>query len=81
MACGTPVVTTDSMGCREYAVHEHNALVVPVGDPEAVAQAIVTLLTNSGLAEQLARNGLETARHFDFAHVVTRFEEGLTALG
>jgi len=32
MACGTPVVTTDSLGVREYAKHEYNALIVPPKD-------------------------------------------------
>ena len=33
LACGVPLVTTDNGGCREYAVHEETALMVPPGTP------------------------------------------------
>ena len=35
LACGTPLVTTDNGGCRDYAIDQETALVVPARDPDA----------------------------------------------
>jgi glycosyltransferase involved in cell wall biosynthesis/GT2 family glycosyltransferase len=59
LACGVPLVTTDNGGCREYAVHQQTALVVPPRDAEAMADAIQRLLVDDQLAKQLSENGLD----------------------
>ena len=64
MACGTPVAMTDSGGSREYARDGVNALVVPPGDPAALADAVERLLLDRELRERLVKAGLETARRF-----------------
>jgi colanic acid/amylovoran biosynthesis glycosyltransferase len=43
MACGLPVVTTDSGGMREAVTDGLEGFVVPVRDPDAMAHALVTL--------------------------------------
>jgi len=45
-ACGRPLIASDVPGCREIARHNVNALLIPPDDPEALAHAIVTLMTN-----------------------------------
>jgi glycosyltransferase involved in cell wall biosynthesis len=42
-ACGRPLVATDVPGCRAIARAESNAILVPVGSVEALAQAIERL--------------------------------------
>jgi mannose/cellobiose epimerase-like protein (N-acyl-D-glucosamine 2-epimerase family)/glycosyltransferase involved in cell wall biosynthesis len=42
-ACGRPLIATDVPGCREIARRDYNALLVPLGDVEALAQAIERL--------------------------------------
>ena len=37
IACGTPLVTADTPAARELLAHEDNALLVPSGNPEALA--------------------------------------------
>ncbi len=64
MACGTPVAMTDSGGSREYARDGENALVVPPGDPEALADAVERLLRDEGLRKRLVKAGFETAKRF-----------------
>jgi GT2 family glycosyltransferase len=59
LACGTPLVTTDNGGCREYAIDGETALVVPPRDVEAMATAIERLLDDETLAKQLSTNGLD----------------------
>ena len=38
LACGTPLVTADTPGARELLVDGESALLVPPGDPEALAE-------------------------------------------
>jgi GT2 family glycosyltransferase len=67
LACGTPLVTTDNGGCREYAIDEETALVVPPRDAPAMATAIRRLLDDEKLATRLSANGLDLVdRDFDW---------------
>ncbi len=53
LACGTPVVTADTPAARELLRDGESALLVPPGDPEALADAIRRVtpeLGASGLA-------------------------------
>jgi glycosyltransferase involved in cell wall biosynthesis len=77
MACGTPVVLTDSEGVRDYARHEENCLVVPPRAPEALAAAMLRVLDEPALARRLAQNGPPTARRYDWKWMADRMEEAL----
>jgi glycosyltransferase involved in cell wall biosynthesis len=52
-ACGLPIVTTDSQGCREVVTHEVNGLLIPVKDSEALASAIQRLHEDATLRRTL----------------------------
>ena len=52
-ACGLPIVTTDSQGCREVVTHEVNGLLIPVKDSEALANAIQRLHEDATLRRTL----------------------------
>lgn len=75
MACGVPVVTTDSKGMRGYAIDGRTALVVPPQNPERLAEAIIRLLENDSLRSGIARAGLEKAQEFSWEKSVDRLEE------
>ncbi len=77
MACGAPVVLTDSGGVREYAEQAVNCLIVPPRSPELLAQAMLRVLTEPGLADQLSRNGAHTAQQYQWPAAVARFEQAL----
>ncbi|MFI0940819.1 glycosyltransferase [Streptomyces sp. NPDC021020] len=69
MACGRPVVTTDVSGARE-ALHPRDVgdCVVPVGDPAALAAALLRLLANRPLRTAASLRALAHARaHHDAA--------------
>lgn len=68
MACGTPVVTTDLPGIREYATDRENALLVQPGDTERLAERLSTLLSDSDLRDRLGASGRETARAYSWKH-------------
>ena len=52
-ACARPIVATDIPGCREVAIAGVNALLVPVRDAAALADAIGRLARDEGLRRQL----------------------------
>jgi glycosyltransferase involved in cell wall biosynthesis len=62
LACGVPLVTGDTPGARELLVDGESALLVPPGDPGALADALQRLASDSGLAGRLAEHGLATYR-------------------
>src|SRR3954469_23930819 len=81
LACGTPLVTTDNGGCREYAVDGETALVVPPRDARAMADAVRRLLDDDALAARFVANGLDVvARDFDWDRRTVEFESVLDGL-
>ena len=64
MACGAPSVLTDVGGVREYAVHEHNCLLVPPRSPELAASSILRLLGDEQLRNRLTEGGFRTVAQF-----------------
>ena len=60
MACGTPVVATTGGALPEVAGADgRTALLVPPGDPAALAGAIGALLADAGLRARLGAAGRE----------------------
>jgi glycosyltransferase involved in cell wall biosynthesis len=57
LACGTPLVTADTPAARELLVHELSALLVPPGEPAALADALLRLAADPELARRLASGG------------------------
>jgi glycosyltransferase involved in cell wall biosynthesis len=73
LACGTPVVSTRSGGPEDYVTPEIGRL-VPVGDPEALADALGSVLRQraSFSPERLRRFALE---RFSWSRVVDGWQE------
>jgi glycosyltransferase involved in cell wall biosynthesis len=57
LACGAPVVTADTPAARELLVDGESALLVPAGDPEALADAVRRLAGDAELARRVATGG------------------------
>ena len=62
LACGTPLVTADTPAARELLEDGESALLVPPGDPEALAAALRSLAADPALARRLGKKGLSTYR-------------------
>ncbi|MCX7766383.1 MAG: glycosyltransferase family 4 protein [Candidatus Sumerlaeia bacterium] len=61
MAMAKPVVATNIRGCREEIVDGKTGFLVPVGDATALAEAILRLLENPELAEEIGKRGRDRA--------------------
>ncbi len=58
LACGVPLVTADTPAARELLRDGESALLVPAGDPAALAEALRRLAQDSALADRLGAGGL-----------------------
>ena len=75
MACGVPVITTDSGGVREYAEDGVNCLMTPPKSPEKIAEAVKRLISDEELRTALSVNGRKTAVNNTWVKTVDRLEE------
>ena len=57
IASATPLVTADTSAARELLRDDESALLVPPGDPDALAAAVRRLAGDRALAERLSRGG------------------------
>jgi glycosyltransferase involved in cell wall biosynthesis len=72
LASGVPVVTTNVGGVPYLVEHEKTALLVPVQDPEAMAEAVLLLLNNPAKAGEIRRAGIESVRQYAWPNVRVR---------
>ncbi|MEX0387409.1 glycosyltransferase family 4 protein [Spiribacter onubensis] len=80
MATGRPIITTDAPGCRETLEHGVNGLLVPPRDPDALASAMLELLSAPEKRSQsMADESLRMARERFDVHRVN--DEILAVLG
>ena len=78
MAAGKPVVATNIRGCREATVHEETGFLVPVGDVQALANRLLTLLGDDTLAKGMGTKARARAVElFDEEQVLQREMEAL----
>jgi len=67
LACGVPVVASNVGGLPEIIENGKSGILVPPNDPKALADALVTLLTNETLRYQLAAGARRRAERFSLA--------------
>jgi phosphatidylinositol alpha-mannosyltransferase len=72
MACETPVVCSDILGFRDVVVDGREALMVPCGDRDALADQLVRVLDDEGLAIQLGTTGRQNSLEYSWARVTSR---------
>ncbi len=81
MALGLPVLATDcSPSVREYLDEGRAGLLVPSGDPKALAHGIEQLLLDRQLRQELAHRGRERIAQFDLSVAVQTYESLLESL-
>jgi len=71
-----PIVTTDTIGCREVVVDGDNGFLVPLYDSKILSQKIKELADNKSLRNKMGDNGREKAKsEFDVDIVVKKYLE------
>jgi glycosyltransferase involved in cell wall biosynthesis len=62
MTLGCPVVSTDLLGVRDLVTDGENGLLMPVGEPAALAAGIERVLDDPALAQRLSAAARDTVR-------------------
>ena len=73
MAYGLPIVTTRVGGIPE--VVGDAAFLVPPNDPSVLADALIQVLNDSALAEELREEGFRRVKRFNWDEIVKKYEE------
>ena len=70
-AIGRPIITTDSVGCRDTVVDGKNGYMIPIKNSDALAVALKKLIDNPESRQQMGKNAREFAvSKFDINDVV-----------
>lgn len=81
MAAGLPVVASDIPGYREVVRDGVDGLLVPPGDPVALAEGCARILSDASLARRLAEGGRARAETFSWDRVVGDLEAAYEEAG
>ena len=66
MASGTPVITSDVAGIREYATDRETCLLIPPGNPDRLAAGLEELLASPALRAKLGAAGREVSEQYSW---------------
>ena len=69
MACGKPVVATHIDGYASLLAHGEEGLLVPPRDEESLARALLSLLDDKSLRNQMGAEGRIKAEKYSWANV------------
>lgn len=62
MAMGKPILTTDSVGCREVIKNGNNGFIIDIKSYNDIARKILILISNSDLTREMGSNGIHDAQ-------------------
>jgi glycosyltransferase involved in cell wall biosynthesis len=75
-SAGKPVVATDVTGIRDIVIHDTNGILVPLNDPQALAEALRRVLGDRELSERIGREGQRFAlEQCTMAGMVRQYED------
>jgi N-acetyl-alpha-D-glucosaminyl L-malate synthase BshA len=75
MACGVPVISSNSGGLPEVNKEGYSGYLSDVGDVQKMSRDAISLLTNEKLLEQFKANALATAKLFDIQQIMPLYEQ------
>ncbi len=71
---GKPIVTTDTVGCKEVVDEGYNGFLVPIKDSNTLADRILELAENKDLRDTMGKNGrIKAIREFDINVIVKQY--------
>lgn len=72
-AIGRPVITCNSVGCKETVIDGHNGYLIPTKDVDALVEKLDILLSNTKLRQEMGRNSRAYAEaNFSLDEVIKR---------
>ena len=75
MACGLPVVSFDCpCGPKDIVSHDEDGLLVPSGDIDKLANAMIQLMDSYELRHQMAKNAICSVRRFQIDEIADRWQ-------
>lgn len=75
MMMGLPCISTDCAGSDEYIINEENGLLVPVGDTEAMYEAIMRFIEDSDLRKKCGNNAKKIAERINLTETLKRWHD------
>ncbi|MGN7409740.1 MULTISPECIES: N-acetyl-alpha-D-glucosaminyl L-malate synthase BshA [unclassified Sporosarcina] len=75
-ACGVPAVGTKAGGIPEVIEEGINGHIVPIGDPDAIAEKTLRILSDSDVHQQMKENAMKTVKgKFASDTIVAQYEK------
>jgi glycosyltransferase involved in cell wall biosynthesis len=76
MASGVPVISSDVGGIRELVSHNETGLLVPAGDEKALADAIISTLSNPSKGLEMTKNASRMVeKRFSVNKMVSSYQD------
>ena len=63
-AIGRPIITTNSVGCKDTVIEGYNGFLIPVKDSDALADRLKVLIENKHLRWEMGKNSRRLAEKF-----------------
>ncbi len=73
LACGVPVISSNVGGVPFIVTDQKTALLVPVGDSAALADAMERLMTDESLGKSMTKQGFESICEYEWTQVAPRW--------
>ena len=74
MACGLPIVATDIPAHRELIEDHKNGLLVPLKNPQGLAEALSILVKDKAARERMRDNNIEKIKNYSLQKFSTYFQ-------
>ncbi len=75
-AIGRPIITTDSIGCRDTVIDSYNGYIIPIKDSKSLAEKLKILIDDKKLRKQMGINSRKFAEdNFCLTKVVEKHLE------
>lgn len=75
-AIGRPIITTDSVGCRDTVIDGYNGFIIPIKDGKALAEKLKVLIDDAALRQTMGCNARQYAvENFSIEEVVKKHLE------
>ena len=79
MACGCAVVSTDSVGVREYLNPGVNGIICPIKTPDLIAKSVLKLVTDNQERIEIANRGYKTAINHSYETMCQNFLDAINS--